>query len=73
VPEIDEEVTSGQIAELLGVSRARVHQLSERPDFPAPTRRVRNYRLWAQPAIEEWAKSWDRTNTGGRPRKPITP
>ena len=65
---VQEMITSGQIAEMLGVSRARVHQLSDRPDFPPPSGRAGNYRLWDRAVIERWAASWDRSNPGGRPK-----
>jgi predicted DNA-binding transcriptional regulator AlpA len=72
LPEVvsaDDLVTAGQVGAMLGVSRARVHQLAERPDFPPPIGRAGNYRLWNRLAIERWLASWDRTNVGGRPRK----
>jgi predicted DNA-binding transcriptional regulator AlpA len=62
-------VTSGEIAEMLCVSRPRVHQLSQRRDFPPPKLVAGGRRLWERKRIERWAASWDRTNVGGRPRQ----
>jgi prophage regulatory protein len=35
-----------EVAELLGVSRQRVHQLAERPDFPAPVAVLAAGKIW---------------------------
>ena len=52
-----------EIAELLGVSRQRVHQLmSAYDDFPAPLAELAMGRVWARQDVEAWADS--------HPRKP---
>jgi hypothetical protein len=38
-----------EIAELLGVSKQRAHQLADEPGFPAPIERDGRGRLWSQP------------------------
>lgn len=49
-----------EIAELLGVSRQRVHQLSKSPDFPEPTARLSAGLIWEREAIEAWARQTGR-------------
>lgn len=54
-------------AEILGVSRQRVHQLhASNTRFPAPVTRVGNGPLWTVSAIEHFDQIWDRRP--GRPR-----
>lgn len=61
-----------EIGDLLGVSRQRAFTLSKRADFPAPTANLKAGRIWDKAAVEAWAKTWDRSNQGGRPkRKPV--
>ncbi|MET8155788.1 hypothetical protein ABZT47_05405 [Sphaerisporangium sp. NPDC005289] len=57
-----------EAGEILGVSRARVHQLAERPDFPAPLCVLAAGKLWARADIAAFAARWHRRP--GRPRKP---
>lgn len=45
-----------EIAELLGVSRQRVHQLAQSDGFPEPTARLSAGLIWAREDVEEWAK-----------------
>jgi predicted DNA-binding transcriptional regulator AlpA len=45
-----------EVAEILGVSRQRVHQLVQsEADFPKPEAVISAGRIWLRPAIEEWA------------------
>lgn len=51
----------GEIADLLGVSRARADQLSRQQGFPAPydvlaARTPRPQRVWLRKDVERWAK-----------------
>lgn len=62
-----ELLAATDVAELLGVSRQRVHQLAERPDFPAPYARLGNGPIWTRPTIETFAQSW--TRKPGRPAR----
>ncbi|MFC4530472.1 hypothetical protein [Sphaerisporangium dianthi] len=57
-----------EAGEILGVSRPRVHQLAERPDFPAPLYVLAAGKLWARADIVAFGAQWDRRP--GRPRKP---
>lgn len=54
---LDELVTGGDIAKRLGVSRQRVHQLREKPDFPRPIGRIGNALVWRWADVEEWARA----------------
>ena len=47
-------VTGGEIARRLGVSRERVRQLAQRPDFPAPIGRLGQANIWGWAAVDEW-------------------
>lgn len=65
-PDTPELMAATDVAELLGVSRQRVHQLAaDRPDFPVTYARLGTGPIWARPAIEAFARSW--------PRKPGRP
>ena len=62
---------TGEVGEVLGVSRARVSQLASRLDFPQPQAvtylGTRELRLWALADIMEWDRTADR-NVG----RPVT-
>jgi prophage regulatory protein len=46
-----------EIAEMLGVSRQRVDEISRTHDaFPAPVATLRSGRVWARDAVELWAR-----------------
>ena len=67
-PDTPELLAATDVAELLGVSRQRVHQLhSERADFPEPYQRLGSGPIWTRPAIEAFDHSW--TRKPGRPAK----
>lgn len=68
-PTIPELVGAVEAAEILKVTRQRVHQLaSENPRFPAPVVTTATASLWTKASIEAFGKSW--TRKPGRPRKP---
>lgn len=78
LPEIYEEeaikpdtpplLSSPDVAELLGVSRQRVHQLDrDHPQFPPPYARLGAGPIWTLPQIEHFAKVWVRKP--GRPAR----
>lgn len=46
-----------EIAELLGVSKQRAHQLAAKPDFPAPITEDDRGRVWDQRDLVAWAKT----------------
>lgn len=57
-----------EIAEMLGLSRQRVHQLAaDDPDFPAPTAVLRGGTIWERAAVERWARE------SGRPLSAQSP
>ena len=45
-----------EIAQLLGVSRQRVHQLSKADGFPEPTAVLAAGPVWETVAVEKWAR-----------------
>jgi predicted DNA-binding transcriptional regulator AlpA len=48
-----------EIAEYLGVSKQRAHQLAAGRGFPRPTKRLRSGRRWEASAIRAWAtREW---------------
>ena len=49
-----------EIAELLGVSHQRVHQIADEEGFPAPVAEDGRGRLWDRRAVAAWAKQWRR-------------
>jgi predicted DNA-binding transcriptional regulator AlpA len=56
-------VSVPEIAELLGVSQQRAHQIiNAYVDFPAPEADLAIGRVWSREAVESWAQS--------HPRKP---
>lgn len=66
-PTVPELVSAVEAAEMLQVSRQRVHELaSNRVDFPSPLYNLRTGPLWKRDAIEAFNRSWNRKP--GRPR-----
>jgi predicted DNA-binding transcriptional regulator AlpA len=52
-----EPMTAGDVAKLLGVSRQRVHQITdEDPTFPQPVMVLGVGRVWERSDIEKWAR-----------------
>lgn len=67
-PDTPELLAAGDVGELLGVSRQRVHQLAtENARFPASYLRLSSGPVWTRPAIEHFAAHWDRRP--GRPAR----
>lgn len=67
-PDTPELLAATDVAELLGVSRQRVHQLhTEHPQFPEPYQRLGSGPIWTRPAIEAFDRAWARKP--GRPAK----
>lgn len=48
------------VAELLGVSRQRAHQLAKAEGFPKPVGQVGARLVWTRTAIEKWARKTGR-------------
>ncbi|MFN2496739.1 MAG: hypothetical protein ABR608_12650 [Pseudonocardiaceae bacterium] len=68
-PDFPELASAADAADILGVSRQRVHQLAaSNTRFPAPVARVATGPLWTVPAIEHFAQVWERKP--GRPSVP---
>lgn len=53
-------VGTSEIADLLGVSRQRVFQLSLEPHFPAPVASLTAGKFWRRSDVERWARDHDR-------------
>ena len=47
-----------EIAELLGVSKQRAHQIADEPGFPNPVAEDGRGRLWDRREVAAWAKRW---------------
>jgi hypothetical protein len=47
---------AAEIAERLGVSRQRVQQLIQRPDWPAPIAVLKMGKIWRTRDIEAWIR-----------------
>ena len=67
-PRRQDLVGATEAAQLLGVSRQRVGQLAERPDFPAPIARISAGPIWTRASVVAFNERWRRKITG-RPRK----
>lgn len=52
-----EYVGSAEIQQLLGVSRQRVQQLAQYPDFPEPIARLKAGAVWRTADVVKWAES----------------
>lgn len=55
-----ELVGAAEIADLLGVTRQRVHQLTAQADFPAPLAKLRAGAVWQLDDVERWARETGR-------------
>jgi len=61
-----ELMSAAEIAEELGVSRQRVHQLRSTTGFPEPLADLRGGAVWDAAAVRKFAETWERRP--GRPR-----
>jgi prophage regulatory protein len=55
-----ELVVAADIAERLGISRARVSVLASRSDFPRPVGRLGRSAVWRWASVERWARETGR-------------
>ncbi|MCP9487564.1 MAG: hypothetical protein MSC30_17090 [Gaiellaceae bacterium MAG52_C11] len=55
-----ELVIAADIAERLGISRARVSVLAVRSDFPRPIGRLGRSDVWRWSSVESWARDTGR-------------
>ncbi|MBU8830849.1 hypothetical protein KL858_15500 [Mycolicibacterium goodii] len=62
---LPELMSAAEIADELGVSRQRVHQLRELPSFPRPLADLRGGAVWDARAVRSFNRSWARKP--GRP------
>jgi prophage regulatory protein len=53
---LEDLVTGAEVARRLKLSRERVRQLAQRPDFPEPLGRVGQAVVWRWPDVDEWAR-----------------
>lgn len=60
-----ELVTGAEIARRLRVSRQRVYQLRQRPDFPKPIGRIGKALVWRWAEVKEWSRARGVTATNG--------
>lgn len=68
VPEL---MSATEVADELGVTRQRVHQLRANPAFPAPLADLRGGAIWEADAIRTFNRQWQRKP--GRPAKTSDP
>jgi predicted DNA-binding transcriptional regulator AlpA len=47
-----------EIAELLGVTKQRAHQIAAEKGFPAPLAEDASGRVWSRYEVQAWAKRW---------------
>lgn len=62
-------VGAHEIAEMLGVTKQRVHQLAKTPGFPSPIAHLQAGTIWNTDDIGEW-RTQMRPDTGNVPRVP---
>jgi predicted DNA-binding transcriptional regulator AlpA len=55
-----ELVVAADVAERLGLSRARVSVLASRSDFPKPVGRLGRSDVWRWTSVERWARETGR-------------
>jgi prophage regulatory protein len=60
----DSLVSTVEIAELLGLTRQRVDQLSRTPAFPEPVASLAIGRVWDRDEVVAWATSSGRLSPG---------
>jgi len=68
-PSMPELMSAAEIADLLGVTRQRVHQLRNTNAFPAPLADLRGGAVWDAAAVRKFDSEW--TRTPGRPRASV--
>lgn len=66
-PTLPRLVSAPEVAEMLDVSRQRVHQLRSSAGFPAPLFELRTGAIWDARAVEKFAREWARRP--GRPAR----
>lgn len=67
-PTIPPLVSTPEVAEILGVSRQRVHQLRSLDTFPFPVLELATGPVWARAAVESFAETSRQRRPGRPPR-----
>jgi hypothetical protein len=70
-PREDDDVTRDtlvEIAELLGVTKQRAHQIAEQKGFPAPLAEDARGRVWSRYEVQAWASAGGRRSPGREDR-----
>lgn len=57
-------IGAAEIGDLFGVSRQRVQQLVNRPDFPKPTVELAMGKVWVTEEVVEWGRAHGRLPAG---------
>jgi prophage regulatory protein len=60
VPTHPTTVRLTEIADLLGVTKQRAHQIAEEKGFPTPLAEDGRGRVWDRREVTAWAKRWRR-------------
>ncbi|HZC08498.1 MAG TPA: hypothetical protein VE485_00410 [Mycobacterium sp.] len=68
-PTMPELMSAAEIAEKLGITRQRVHQLRKSAAFPAPLAELRGGAVWDAAAVQKFVDAWARAP--GRPRSEL--
>lgn len=68
-PTLPHLMSAPEVADLLDVTRQRVHQLRSLAAFPAPLVELRTGPIWDAAAVEKFAREW--TRKPGRPAKKV--
>jgi predicted DNA-binding transcriptional regulator AlpA len=58
IPKTRTPIRLVEIAELLGVSKQRAHQIADEEGFPSPVAEDARGRLWGRYEVQAWAKGW---------------
>lgn len=57
-PVIPELVGVSEIADILGVTRQRAHQLTKRSDFPQHIAKLQAGPIWTRPSLNQFVEQW---------------
>lgn len=66
-PNFPDIIGTTEVAELLGVSRQRLHELRTQGRFPEPMTVLAASPIWMRPTVEAFLEAWPRK--GGRPAR----
>jgi predicted DNA-binding transcriptional regulator AlpA len=56
-----------EIAELLGVTKQRAHQIAEEKGFPAPLAEDARGRVWSRHEVQAWGSAGEARSPGASP------